>query len=106
MGAAVQSWVAEARRAIRWGLRHGFIRRALGKRLREGDVTARLMLDAGFVAEPFPHYATIRARGRLLDNGIVLNTAHHDLAIAILRSPDFGVVGGPSGRSPAARPPT
>src|SRR5439155_23771848 len=51
---------------------------------------------------PFPHYATIREQGRVVDNGIVLNTAHHDLATAILRSPDFGMVGGPSGRAPAA----
>ncbi|QYN32607.1 cytochrome P450 [Pseudonocardia sp. DSM 110487] len=93
--------VAEVRRAIRWGLRHGFIRKALGKRRREGDITARLMLDAAFVADPFPHYATIRAQGRFVDNGIVLNTAHHDLATAVLRSPDFGVIGGPSGPAPA-----
>jgi cytochrome P450 len=96
------SAVAEVRRVIRWGVRHGFIRRALGKRRQEGDITARLMLDADFVADPFPHYATIRATGRVVDNGIVLNTAHHDVATAILRSPDFGVVGGPSGRAPAA----
>ena len=93
--------VARARQAVRRGVRHGFIRRALAKRQREGDVTARLMLDADFVADPFPHYAAIRAAGRVVDNGIVLNTAHHDLVTAILRSPDFGVVGGPSGRTPA-----
>jgi cytochrome P450 len=93
--------VAQVRQAIRWGVRHGFIRRALGKRRQAGDVTARLMLDPGFVADPFPHYATLRAQGRVVDNGIVLNTAHHDLTTAILRSPDFGVVGGPSGRPPA-----
>ncbi|MHA6622881.1 cytochrome P450 [Pseudonocardia sp. DLS-67] len=96
------SVVAPVRQAIRWGVRHGFIRRALGKRRREGDITARLMLDADFVADPFPHYATIRATGRVVDNGIVLNSAHHDVVTAILRSPDFGVVGGPSGRAPAA----
>jgi cytochrome P450 len=94
--------VAQVRQAIRWGVRHGFIRRALGKRQQAGDITARLMLDPDFVADPFPHYATIREQGRVIDNGIVLNTAHHDLATAILRSPDFGVVGGPSGRAPAA----
>src|SRR5918997_938957 len=93
--------VAQVRQAIRWGVRHGFIRRALGKRRQAGDVTARLMLDPGFVADPFPHYAAIRAQGRVVDNGIVLNTAHHDLTTAILRSPDFGVVGSPSGRPPA-----
>jgi cytochrome P450 len=102
MGASVRSGVDEVRRVIRWGVRHGFVRRAIGQRVRAGDLTARLMLDAGVIAEPYPHYATIRAQGRLVDNGIVLNTAHHDLATAILRSPDFGVVGGPTGRAPVA----
>jgi cytochrome P450 len=102
MREAVRSGVTEVRRAIRWGVRHGLIRRALRKRLRHDDLTARIMLDAAAVAEPFAHYATLRAQGRLIDNGIVLNTAHHDIAVAILRSPDFGVVGGPSGRAPAA----
>jgi cytochrome P450 len=78
------------------------VRRALEKREREGDITARLMFDADVIADPFPHYAAVRAAGRVVDNGIVLNTAHHDLATAILRSPDFGVVGGPSGQAPAA----
>ena len=99
---AVRSGVDEVRRTIRWGVRHGFIRRAIGQRVREGDLTARLMLDPELIADPFPHYATIRARARLVDNGLVLNTAHHDLSTAILRSPDFGVVGGPTGRAPAA----
>jgi cytochrome P450 len=101
IGEVVMGAVAEVRRAIRWGVRHGFIRQALSKRRREGDITARLMLEPDFVADPFPHYATLRAQGRVVDNGIVLNTAHHDLSTAILRSPDFGVVGGPSGRPPA-----
>jgi cytochrome P450 len=69
--------------------------------MQDGDLTARIMLDASAVADPFAHYATIRGQGRLIDNGIVLNTAHHDLAVAILRSTDFGVVGGPGGRPPA-----
>lgn len=102
MREAVQSGVAEVRRAVRWGVRHGLIRRALQKRMQEGELTARIMLDPSAVAEPFAHYAAIRGQGRLIDNGIVLNTAHHDLAVAILRSPDFGVVGGPGGRPPAA----
>jgi cytochrome P450 len=102
MRAAVQGGTAGVRRAIRWAVRHGLIRRALRKRMQDGDRTARIMLDPSAVADPFPHYATIREQGRLIDNGIVLNTAHHDLAAAILRSPDFGVVGGPSGRPPAA----
>jgi cytochrome P450 len=94
--------VTEVRRAIRWGLRHGLIRRAVNRRAREGDLTARLMMDQDVIADPFPHYDSLREQGRLVDNTLVLNTAHHDLSTAILRSPDFGVVGGPSGRAPAA----
>jgi cytochrome P450 len=90
------------RQAIRWGVRHGLIRRAVGRRMAAGDGTARLMMDPSVVAEPWGAYDALRDRGRLVDNGIVLNTAHHEVATACLRSPDMGVVGGPSGRAPAA----
>ncbi len=90
------------RQALRWGLRHGLVRRALGQRVKAGELGARLMMDREFIADPYPHYDALRAQGRLIDTGVVLTTAHHDLCTAILRSPDFGVVGGPSGRAPAA----
>ncbi|MDN5751160.1 MAG: cytochrome P450, partial [Pseudonocardia sp.] len=90
------------RQAIRWGLRHGLIKRAVARRVRAGDPTARMMIDPAVIADPYGHYDDLRARGRLVSNGIVLNTAHHDVATAALRSPDLGVVGGPSGRAPAA----
>ena len=32
---------------------------------------------------------------------LALNTAHHDITVAVLRSPDLGVVAGPGGRAPA-----
>ncbi|GAA1181215.1 cytochrome P450 [Pseudonocardia alaniniphila] len=96
------SVITGARQRVRWGLRHALIRRTLERRMREGDVSARLMFDADVVADPFPFYDVLREQGRLVDNSIVLNTAHHDLATAVLRSPDFGVVGGPSGRAPVA----
>lgn len=91
--------VTEVRRAIRWGLRHGLVRRAVVRELRGGDMTAALMVDPAVIADPFGHYDRLREQGRLVANSLVLNTAHHDLATAILRSPDFGVVGGPSGRA-------
>jgi cytochrome P450 len=90
------------RQAIRWGIRHGMIKRAVGRRMAAGEETARLMMDPAVTAEPWAAYDALRAAGRLVDNGIVLNTAHHDLAVACLRSPDMGVVGGPSGRTPTA----
>ncbi len=90
------------RQAIRWGIRHGFVRRVVGRRVKGGDEVARLMIDPAVIADPYPHYDDLRARGRLVSNGIVLNTAHHDVATAVLRSTDIGVVGGPSGRAPLA----
>jgi cytochrome P450 len=92
----------EVRRAIRWGVRHALLRRAFRKQAREGEITARLMMDQQVIADPFGHYDAIREKARLVDNGIVLNTAHHDLTTEILRSPDFGVVGGPGPAAPAA----
>jgi len=89
------------RRRIRWGLRHGLVRRAFGRQIRAGDLGARLLLDPAMVADPFSHYDTLRSRGRLVNTGVVLTTTHHDLSTAILRSPDFGVIGGPAGRAPA-----
>lgn len=90
------------RRRIRWGLRHGLVRRAVGRRMAAGELGARLMLDRTLVDNPFPHYDALRAEGRLVDTGVVLTATDHDLCTAILRSADFGVVGGPSGRAPAA----
>ena len=45
------------RQAIRWGLRHGMVRRAVERRVRAGDPTARLMVDPAMIADPFGHYA-------------------------------------------------
>ncbi|GEL18886.1 cytochrome P450 [Pseudonocardia asaccharolytica] len=79
------------RRAVRWGLRHGMIRRAIGKRAAAGDLGARLMVDPAVVAEPFAHYDELRTRGRLVDTGFGRISAHHDVVTAVLRSTDFGV---------------
>lgn len=90
------------RQAIRWVIRHGILKRAVARRVKAGDPTARLMIDPAVVADPYDHYDGLRERGRLVDNGIVLNTAHHDVSTAVLRSPDLAVVGGPGVRAPAA----
>jgi cytochrome P450 len=89
------------RRAVRWGLRHGLIRRAMVKGIQAGDPFFQLMADPERVANPYPVYEELRARGRLVDSVVVLSAVDHDLCTAILRSPDFGVVGGPSGPVPA-----
>jgi cytochrome P450 len=88
------------RQVIRWGIRHGLMSRATARGARAGDISAALMIYPAFVDNPFPHYETIRAKGRLYDNGFVLNTASHAVATAVLRSPDFGVVGRHDGDVP------
>ena len=82
------------RQVIRWGVRHGLISRSTARGARAGDISAALMIYPAFVDNPFPHYETIRAKGKLFDNGFVLNTVSHPVATAVLRSPDFGVIGG------------
>jgi cytochrome P450 len=93
--------LAEARRAIRWLVRHGYFRLAIGRRARHGDTTARVLVEEGANSDPFPFYDAIRARGRLVDNGLMLTTAHHDVVTAVLRSPDLGMFAGASGDAPA-----
>ena len=54
----------------------------------------------GLRADPFPHYETLRAEGPLYDNGFALTTVSHAVTTAVLRSPDFGVIGGYCGNVP------
>ncbi|MCO1661001.1 cytochrome P450 [Pseudonocardia humida] len=84
-----------ARRALRWGLRHGIFRQVIRRRIGGGDETARFLLDPSMSVDPYLYYDDVRTRGRLVDNGMVLNTCHHDVATAVLRSQDFGVAGPP-----------
>ena len=58
------------------------------------------MVDPAYVLDPFPHYETIRAKGPLYDNGFALSTVSHAVTTAVLRSPDFGVMGGFDGTVP------
>jgi cytochrome P450 len=79
------------RRRIRWALRHGLVRRAVGRKAAQGELGARLMVDPVVLAEPFPHYEALRGQGKLVDTGLTLASAHHDVAVEVLRSKDFGV---------------
>lgn len=84
------------RRMIRWGLQHGLLRRIVTRDAARGDLSARLMIDPTVIADPFPYYDQVRAQGRLVPGTLVHLTAHHDVASAVLRSPDFGVIAGPA----------
>ncbi len=88
------------RQFFRWGVRHGLIRWSSARGARAGEVTAALMVDPAYALDPFPHYETLRAKGPLYDNGFAITTVSHAVTTAVLRSPDFGVIGGYSGNVP------
>ena len=87
------------RQVIRWTLRHGAIRWAIRRRPAD-DLLRLLNFDPVTIADPYPQYTALRLRGRLVAGPLALNTAHHDVTVAVLRSPDLGVIGGPGGRAP------
>ncbi len=78
------------RRRIRWVVRHGLIRRTVQRQVRAGDLGSRLMIDPAIRENPFPYYDELRAQGRIVTSGLALMSAHHDVCVAVLRSPDFG----------------
>ena len=80
------------RRRIRWVARHGLVRRTVRRQMRAGDLGSRLMIDPAIREDPFPYYDELRAQGRLVRTGLALISAHHDVCLAVLRSPDFGQV--------------
>jgi cytochrome P450 len=76
---------------LRWLSKHGLARIGLRAAARKGDPQAAFLLDPERRADPYPFYATIRARGPLVTGGFLLATARHDVATAVLRSDAFGV---------------
>ncbi len=78
------------RRRIRWVVRHGLIRRAMHRQMRAGDLGSRLMIDPEVREDPFPCYDQLREQGRIVSSELALITAHHEVCLAVLRSPDFG----------------
>ncbi|MGH3906051.1 MAG: cytochrome P450 [Pseudonocardiaceae bacterium] len=60
------------------------------KQVRAGDLGARLMIDPALREDPFPCYQQLRDQARIVRGGIALTSAHHDVCLAVLRSPDFG----------------
>jgi cytochrome P450 len=80
----------ELRRRIRWVVRHGLVRRTVQRQMRAGDAGARLIIDPAMRENPFPYYDRMHAQGPLVRSELALISAHHDVCLAVLRSPDFG----------------
>lgn len=77
--------------AVRWGLTHGLLRRALAARERAGNNDARLLRDPALQAEPWEHYRELRRHRPFAQGPMGRVTAHHDITTQVLRSDDFGV---------------
>ena len=78
------------RRTIRWVVRHGLIRRTVQRQMRAGDLGSRLMIDPAIRENPYPYYDELRAQGHVVKSGLALMSAHHEVCLAVVRSPDFG----------------
>jgi cytochrome P450 len=48
------------------------------------------MVDPAIRDDPFPYYDQLRAQDRIVRSGLAMLSAHHDVCLAVLRSPDFG----------------
>ncbi|MGH3836948.1 MAG: cytochrome P450, partial [Pseudonocardiaceae bacterium] len=48
------------------------------------------MIDPAVREDPFPYYDQLREQGRIVSSELALITAHHEVCLAVLRSPDFG----------------
>jgi cytochrome P450 len=80
------------RRGIRWVVRHGLVRQEIQRQMRAGDLGSRLMIDPAVREDPIPYYDEIRAQDRIVTSGLALISAHHDVCLSVLRSPDFGQI--------------
>jgi hypothetical protein len=58
--------------------------------MRAGDLGSRLMVDPVIRDDPFPYYDQLRGQDRIVRSGLALLSAHHEVCLAVLRSPDFG----------------
>ncbi|ANY09697.1 cytochrome [Pseudonocardia sp. HH130630-07] len=72
-------------------LRHGAVRREVSRQSRKGDLGAQLIVHPDAVRDPYPAYEEIRAQGRLVRSSLSHTTVDHEIATAVLRSPDFCV---------------
>jgi cytochrome P450 len=87
----------------RWALTHGVIRTALRREQRKGNVHTRFLTDPEVRLNPFPYYETLRTEEPFVTGLVGRLTVRHDVATAVLRSEDFGVIAFGGGPAPIRR---
>ena len=86
--------VATARSAVRWAATHGVMRLAIRARARAGNPDAEVLRDPAVREDPFAHYERLRTSAPLVGGAFSKVSVHHDVCTEVLRSSDFGQIGG------------
>ena len=70
------------------------MRLAIRARARAGNPDAEVLVDPALREDPFAHYERLRSEAPLVPGAFALTSVHHDVCTEVLRSDDFGQIGG------------
>ncbi|WNV73576.1 cytochrome P450 [Geodermatophilus sp. DSM 44513] len=84
----------QGRSAVRWAATHAVVRVGIRVRARAGNPDAQVLADPAVRADPYPHYERLRTPAPLTDGALARVSVHHDVCTDVLRSEDFGQIGG------------
>jgi len=84
----------DVRDEVRWAATHGAVRLAIRARARSGNADALVLHDAGVRADPYRHYEQLRTPAPFSAGAFAKISVHHDVCTDVLRSDDFGTLGG------------
>jgi cytochrome P450 len=79
---------------LTWVLGYGIQRGLMKQGARRGDLISRISVDPALLDDPFAAYEELRGHGPLWHNGQIWASVDHAVCNEVLRSDDFGVVGG------------
>ncbi|MCA0143853.1 cytochrome P450 [Blastococcus sp. LR1] len=82
------------RSAVRWAATHGAMRLAIGAQARRGNPDAEVLRDPAVREDPYQHYERLRTDAPFAGGAFARVSVHHDVCTEVLRSDDFGVIGG------------
>ena len=82
------------RSAVRWAATHGAMRLAIKAQVRRGNPDAEVLSDPAVREDPYGHYERLRTGAPFAGGAFARVSVHHDVCTEVLRSDDFGVIGG------------